>query len=157
MVQLSHPHMITGKILPVTRGNFVSKVTSLLFNALSRFFIAVLPRSKHLSISWLQSPSAVTLEAKKIKCHCFHCFPSICHEGMGLDTMMFIFWMLSFKSAFALSSFTFTKRLFSSSSFSAKGWCHLCIWGYWYFSRQSWFQLVLLPAQHFSWCTLHVS
>ena len=65
MVQLSHPHVITGKILPLTRGIFVSKVTSLLFNALSRFFIAFLPRNKHLLISWLQSHLTVILELKK--------------------------------------------------------------------------------------------
>ena len=75
-------------------------------------------------------------------CHCFHCFPSICHEVMGLDAMILVFWMLSFKPTFSLSTFTFTKRLFSSL-LSAKGWCHLHIWGYWYFSLKSWFQLVL--------------
>ena len=63
--------------------------------------------------------------------------------------MILVFWMLSFKPTFSLFSFTFIKRLFSSSSFSAIGWCHLCIWGYWYFSWQSWFQLVLHPTQHF--------
>ena len=73
--------------------------------------------------------------------------PSICHEGMGLDAMILVFWMLSFKPTFSLSSFTFIKRLFSSSLFSAIGWCHLHIWGYWYFSRQSWFQLLLYPAR----------
>ena len=78
-------------------------------------------------------------------------------ELMRPDTMTLVFWMLSFKPTCSLSSFTFIKRLFSSSSLSAIGWCHLHIWGYWYFSLQSWFQLVLLPAQHFSWCTLHIS
>ena len=72
---------------------------------------------------------------------------------MGPDAMIFIFWMLSFKPIFSLSSFTFIKRLFSSSSHSAIR-VVLHIWGYWYFSRQSWFQLVLLPAQHFSWGTV---
>ena len=72
MVQLSHPYMTTGKIA-LTRQNFVSKVMSLLFNMLSRLVIAFLSRSKHLLISWLQSPSAVILEPKV--CHCFHCFP----------------------------------------------------------------------------------
>ena len=78
-------------------------------------------------------------------------------ELIGPDAMIFIFWMLSFKPAFSFSSFTFIKRLFSSSSLSAIGWCHLHIWGYWYFSLHSRFQLVLHPAQHFSWCTLHIS
>ena len=95
----------------------VGKVMSLLSNMLSRLVIAPLPRSKHLLISWLQSPSAVILEPKKIKS--ITVSPSICHEEIGLDAMIFVFWMLSFKSAFSLSSFTFIKRLFSSSSLSA--------------------------------------
>ena len=74
--QLSHPYMTTGKTIALTRQTFVYKVMSLLFNMLSRLVIAFLPRSKHLLISWLQSPSAVILETKKIKVfHCFHCFP----------------------------------------------------------------------------------
>ena len=72
--QLSHPYMTTGKTIALTRQTFVGKVMSLLFNMLSRFVIAFLPRSKRLLISWLQSPSAVILEPKKINCHCFHCF-----------------------------------------------------------------------------------
>ena len=67
IVQLSHPYMITGKTIALTRWTFVGRVMSLLFNMLSRFVIAFLPRSKHLLISWLQSPSAVILESKKIK------------------------------------------------------------------------------------------
>ena len=91
---------------------------SLLFNTWSRLVIAFLPRSKHLLISWLQSSSAMTWEPKKIVSCCFYCFP-ICHEVMGLDAMILGFWMLSFKPAFSLSSFTFIKRLFSSSSLYA--------------------------------------
>ena len=75
MVQLSHPYMTTGKTIALTRWTFVSKVMSLVFNMLSRLVIAFLPRSKHLLISWLQSPSAVVLEPQKTVCHCFHCFP----------------------------------------------------------------------------------
>ena len=75
MVQLSHPYMTTGKTTVLTRWTFVSKVTSQLFNMLSRFFRAFLPKSKCLLISWLQSPSAVIWEPKKIVCHCFRCFP----------------------------------------------------------------------------------
>ena len=86
---------------------------------LSRFFIPFLPRSKCLLISWLQSPSVVIFEPKKIVSHCFHCFPSICHAVMGLDAMFLVFWMLSFKPTFSFPSFTFIKRLFSSSSLSA--------------------------------------
>ena len=75
IIQLSHPYMTTGKTIALTRWTFIGKVTSLLFNMLSSFVIAFLPRSKHLLISWLQSPSAVILEPKNIVYHCFHCFP----------------------------------------------------------------------------------
>ena len=75
IVQLSHPYTTTGKTIALTRQTFVGKVMSLLFNMLSRLVIALLPRSKCLLISWLQSPSAMILEPKKIVSHCFHCFP----------------------------------------------------------------------------------
>ena len=92
MVQLSHPYMTTGKTIALTRGTFVGKVMSLLFNMLSRLVITYLPRSKHLLISWLQSPSAVTLEPKKIKFVTVSSFsPSICHEVMGPDVMLLVF------------------------------------------------------------------
>ena len=74
IVQLSHPYMTTGKTIALTRRIFVDKVMSLLFNMLSRLVITFLPRSKHLLISWLQSPSAVILEPKNKVSHCFHCF-----------------------------------------------------------------------------------
>ena len=74
-VQLSHPYMTTGKTIALTRWTFVGKVISLIFNMLSRLVITFLPRSKHLLISWLQSPSAVILEPPKIVWHCFRCFP----------------------------------------------------------------------------------
>ena len=75
-VQLSHPYMTTRETIAVTRQTFVGKVMSLLFNMLSRLVIAFLPRSKHLLISWLQSPSPVIWEPPKNKvCHCFHCCP----------------------------------------------------------------------------------
>ena len=76
IVQISHPYMITGKTIALARWTFVTKVMLLLFNMLSRLVITFLPRSKYLLISWLQSPSAVTLEPPKNKvCNCFHCFP----------------------------------------------------------------------------------
>ena len=81
IVQLSHPYMTTGKTIALTRWTFVGKVTSLLFNMLSRLVIAFLPRSKHLLISWLQSLSIVILEPKKIKSVTISIvYPSICHE-----------------------------------------------------------------------------
>ena len=119
-VQLSHPYMTTGKTIALTRWTCVGKVMSLLFNILPTLVIAFLPRSKRLLISWLQSPSAVILELKKIKSVIISIvLPSICHEVMGSDTMNLIFWTLSFKPTFSLSSFTCIKRLFSSSSLSA--------------------------------------
>ena len=121
MVQLLHPYITTRKTIALTRWIFVGKIMSLLFNMLSRFMIAFLPRSKRLLISWQQSPSAVILEPRKIKSITVSIVsPSICHDLMGLDAMILVFWMLSFKPVFSLSSFTFIKRLFSSSSLSAE-------------------------------------
>ena len=89
IVQLSHPYMTTGKTTALTRRNFVGKVMSLLLNMLSRLVITFLPRSKHLLISWLQSPSAVILEPRKIKSATVSTVsPSICHEVMGSDAMI---------------------------------------------------------------------
>ena len=82
-VQLSHPYMTTRKTIALTRQTFVGKVMSLLFNTLSRLVIIFLPRSKRLLISWLQSPSAVIREPKKIVWHCFHCFPFYFPWGDG--------------------------------------------------------------------------
>ena len=118
-VQLSHPYMTTGKTMALTRWTFVSKVMSLLFNMLSGFVICFLPRSKRLLISWLQSPSAVILEPKKIKSLTVSFVsPSVCHEVMGPDAMILVFGMLNLNWLFH-SSLTFIKRLFNSSSLSA--------------------------------------
>ena len=99
IVQLSHPYMTTGKTITLTRWTFVDKVMSLLFNMLSRLVITFLPRSKHLLISWLQTPSAVILEPPNIKSPTdFTASPSICYEMMGLDAIILVFWMLTFNS-----------------------------------------------------------
>ena len=91
IVQLSHPHMTTGKNIALTRQAFVSKVMSLLFNMPSRLVIAFLPRSKCLLISWLQSSPAVILELKKIKSVIVSIVsPSICHEVMGPDAIILV-------------------------------------------------------------------
>ena len=143
--------------IALTRWTFVDKVMSLLFNMLFRLIITFLPRSKHLLISWLQSPSAMILGSPQNKVnHCFHYF-SICHEVMELDAMILVFWMLSFKPTFSLSSFTFIKRFFSFSSLSAirvvsSAYLRLLI-----FLPAILIPVVLLLAQHFSWCTLHIS
>ena len=92
IVQISHPYMTTGKAIALTRWTFISKVISLLLNMLSRLVIAFLPRSKHLLIFRLQSPSAVILEPKKIKCVTVSTVsPSIRHEVLGLNAMVLVF------------------------------------------------------------------
>ena len=92
----SHPYMTTGKTTALTRQTFVGKVISLLFNMLSRLLTAFLPRSKGFLISWLQSPSSVILEAPQIKSLTVSIVsPSICHEVMGPDAMILVFWMYS--------------------------------------------------------------
>ena len=148
--------MTTGKTIALTRQTFVGKVMNLLFNMLPRFFIAFLPRSKHLLISWLQSPSAVILKPKKIKSLTISVVsPSICHEVMGLDAVIFIFCNVELLTQLFQSPLSLSSRGSSVSlRFLPLGWCHLHIWGYWYFSRESWFQLA---AWHFVWCTLHIS
>ena len=102
IVQLSHPYMTTGKTIALTRQAIVSKVMSLLFNILSRLVIAFLPRSKHFLITWLQSPSAVILEPKKIKSVTVSIVsPFICQEVIVLNTMILLFLTVSFKPAFS--------------------------------------------------------
>ena len=99
MAQLSHPYLTTGKTIALTIWTFIGKERPLLFNMPSRLVIAFLPRSKHLLISWLQSPFAVI--SKKIKSVTVSIVsPSICHEVMELDAMILVFWMLSFKPVF---------------------------------------------------------
>ena len=108
IVQLSQSYMTTGKTIVLTKWTFVGKVMSLLFNMLSWLVITFLPRSKHLLISWLQSPSAVILEPKNIKSGTLSTFsPSICHEVMGPDAMIIVFWMLRFKTTFSTLLFHF--------------------------------------------------
>ena len=153
IVQLSHPYTTTEKTIALTIQTFIGKVMFLLLNMLSRLVIAFLPSSKHLLISWLWSPSTVILEPKKRKSVTASTFsPYIWHEVMGPDAMILVFWMLSFKPVFSLSSFIFIKRLFSCPSLLE--WYHLHIWGCRYFSWQSWFELVIHPYWHFSWCML---
>ena len=112
-VQLSHPYLTNGKTIALTRWTFVGKVMSLLFNMLSRLVITFLPRSNHLLISWLQSPSAVILEPRKIKSDTVSTVsPSICHEEMEPDATILVFWMLNFKPAFSTLLFHFHQEAF---------------------------------------------
>ena len=150
--------MTTVKTIALTRWTFVDKVMSLLFNKLSRLVITFLPRSKHLLISWLKSPSSVILEAKKLNSVMVSVVsPSICHEVMEPVAMILVFWMLNFKPAFSLYSFTFIKRLFSSSSLSAirvmpSAYLRLLI-----FLLAILIPALIHPARNFSWYTLHIS
>ena len=108
IVQLSHPYITTGKTIVLTRWTSVDKVMSQLFNMPSTLVITFLPRSKHLLISWLQSDLQWFWSPPKIKsAKVSTVSPSICHEVMGQDAMILVFWMLSFKSTFSLSSLTF--------------------------------------------------
>ena len=105
MAQLSYLYMTTGKIIALTIWTFAGRVMPLLFNTLSRFVIAC-SSEEHLLISWQQSSSAEILESKEIKSVTASTFsPSICHEVMGPDTTILVFWMLSLKPAFSLCSF----------------------------------------------------
>ena len=102
--------------------DFVGKVMSLLFNMLSRLVITFLPKNKRLLISWLQSPSAVILEPKKIKSDTVSTVSHYFQEVMGPDAMIFVSWMLSFKPTFSLSSFTFINRLLLPSEAKGSSW-----------------------------------
>ena len=148
MVQLSHPHTTTGKTIALTRWTFVSKVISLFFNMLSRFVIAFLPKSKCLLILWLQSPSVVILEPKKMKSHTISIVsPSICHEVMGPDAMILVFWMLSFKPPFPLSSFTLIFSGETSSPLKNTIWlCWTLVWP-WIFSCHTWYLLLIAAVR----------
>ena len=150
--------MATGKNIALPRWTFVGKVMSLFFNMLSRLVIAFLPRSKHLLISRLQLPSAMILGVPQNKVsHCFHCFPIYLPWSDGTRCHIFVFWMLNFKPAVSLSSFTFIKRLFSSFSLSA-----IRVVSSAYLRLLIFLPAILIPAcahpaQHFAWCALHVS
>ena len=115
------------------------------------FVIACLSRSKCLLILWLQSSSAVIMEPKKIKSVTVSTFfPSICHEVMGPDAMILVFWMLSLSHLFHSPLLPSSGSSLVLLHFLSLEWYQLHIWGCWYFSWQSWFQLVSHPAQHFA-------
>ena len=147
------PYMTTGKTIALTRQTFVSRVMSLLFNTV---YICHSFSSKEHLFHGCKSPSAVILETKKIKSLTVSIVSSsVCHEVMELEAMICVFPMLSFMPAFSPLSPSSGVSLVPLH-FLPLGWCHLHIWGCWYFSQHSWLQLVLHPAWHFSWCTLHI-
>ena len=160
MVQLPHPYMTTGKTKTLTRQTFVGKVMSLCFNMLSRFTIAFLPRSKCLLISWLQSPSAVILEPKKIKPVSFHFFLFFLPWSDGTGSHDLSLFNVEFQARLFSVLFHHLQRWSSSLvpiHFLPLEWYHLHIWCCWYFSQRSWFQLASHTGWHFKWCTLHRS
>ena len=149
-MQLSHPYMTSGKTIALTRWTCVGKVMSLFLNMLSRLVITFLPRSKR-SFNFMATVTIYSdFGAQNVKSATASTVsPSLCHEMVGPDAMILVFWMLCFKPTSSLSSFTFWKwGSLVLLYFLPLGWWHLHIWGYWSFSWQSWFQLVLLPAQH---------
>ena len=131
IVQLSHPYMTTGKTISLTRWIFVGKVMPLLFNMLSRLVIVFLPRSKCLNFM-AEVTICSDFWAPKNSLTVSIVSPSIYHEVMGLDTMILVFRMLSFKPTFSLSTFTFIKRLFRSAiSPWGRPWDWLLAWKTW--------------------------
>ena len=158
MIQLSHPYMTTGKNIALTRWTFFCKVMSLLCNTLSRFNHSFSSKEQASFNFMKQLLSSVILEPMKRKSVTVSIVsPSICHEVMGQDAMILVFWMLSFKPAFSLSSFSLIKRFFSSYSLSAirvvsSAYLRLLIFLLWIL-----IPAMLHPAWHFTWCTLHIS
>ena len=158
MVQLSQLYMTTGKTIALTIQTFVGKVLSLLFNYLSRFVIAFLPRNSCHLISWLQSLSVVILETKKIKSVTVSTFSIFwpwsdrtrCHDLSFLN--------VEFEASFFTLLFhTHQKALSVPLHFLPLERYLLHIWGFLYFSQQSWFQLVIHPAQYFTCCTQYIN
>ena len=136
--------------------DLVSKVMLLLFKMRFRLVIAFLPKSKFLNfMAAVTICSDIGARQNKV-CHCFCCFPSICHEVVGLVAMIFVFWMLSFKPTFSTPLSLLSRGSLVPLFFLPLGWCLLHVWGYWYFSQQSLFQLMLHPSRHFTWCTLYI-
>ena len=123
---------------------------------LSRLVITFLPRSKcHNFMAAVTIYSDFGSKENKV-CHYFYCFPIYLPWSDGPDIMILFLWILSFKPAFWISSLTFIKRFFSYSSLSAiRVVSSAFVFGYWYFSLQSWFQLMFHPVWYFTWCTLH--
>ena len=157
MVQPSHPYMTTGKSIALIRWTFVGKVMFLLFNMLYKSVKALLQRSKSFNFM-----AAVTIcsdfgPQENEVCHCVHYFP-IClpwNDGTRCHDLCFLNadFKPNFHSTLSLSS----RGSSVSLHFLLYGWCNLHIWDYWYFSQQSWVQLVLHWTWHFTWCTLHIS
>ena len=155
LVQFSYPDMTTGEITALTIWTFVNKVMSLLFNSLSRFIIAFPPRNKSFNFMAVVTICSDFWAQKNKVCHYFSIVSSsIYPEGMRLEAMILVLWMLNlspvFSLLFHLYHWLFSSTLLSAISVLSSAYLRL-------FSRQSSFQLELHPAQNFAWCTLHIS
>ena len=157
MFQLSHLHMTTGKTITLTRCTFVSKECLCFLICGLGLSIALYSRSTCLNFMAAVTVCSDFGAPQNKVYYCFHCFPIYFYEVMGPDAMIVVFWMLSFKPTFSLSSFTYIKRLFSSSSLSAIRVVSSAYLRLLKFLLAILIPLVLHPAQHFSWCTLHIS
>ena len=148
--------MTTGKTLHLTRWTIVGKVMSLLFNMLSRLIITFLSRSKSLTFMASVTICSDFWAQENKASHWFHCFPIYLpwNDGTGCHDLSFLNVVLSQLFHYPLS---LSSRGSLVLHFLSLGWCHLHTWDYWYLSQQSWFQLVLHPTQHFTWCTLNIS
>ena len=157
MVQLSHTYMTTGKTIALLFRHLSAEwCLCFLEHCLGFHSFSSEDQTSCNFMAAVTIGSDFGAQESKI-CHCFHFFPVYLPCSVGLDAVILVFWMLSFKPSFSLSSFTFIKRLFSSSSLSvirvvSSAFLRLLI-----LSWQSWFQLVLHPGWHFAWCTLHIS
>ena len=154
---LYSPYMITGKIIAWTIRTYVCKAMSLLFNTLSRFVIAILPRSKCLNFMATVTIGVDFAAQENEIWHCFHIFPIFFAMKWWDWTPWSCFWKLSFKPAFQSPLSPSSRGSLVPLYFMTLKWYHLHIWGCWYFPQQSWFQLLSHPAQHFTWCTLYIT
>ena len=157
MLQLSHPYITTGKNHSFVYTEIFQQSNVSAFKNAARLVITFIQTSKHLLISWLQSSFPVVLELPKIKSLTVSIVsPSICHEVMGPNAMIFILWMWSLSQMFHSPLSLSSSGSLVSLHVLPWGWCHLHIWGYWYFSQKQWFQFVLHPVGHFAGCDQHI-
>ena len=157
MVQLSHPGMNTGKTIALLYRPLLANWYLWLSNTLSRFMIAFLPRKQKSSNFMIAVTIHGDFGASYKICHFFHSLPLCLPWSNGTRCHDLSFLNVELNPAFSFSAFTFIKRCLVSLHFLPLEWYHLHIWGYWYFSRKSWFQFVTHAAWHFAWCTLHIS
>ena len=156
MVQPTYPCMTTAIIIVLTIQTFVGKMMSLLFHTLSRFVITFFSKKQgsYDAVASVTICSDSGARENKI-CHCFHCCPMYLQWSEWTRCYDLHFWMLNYKAVFLTLPSDFHQVTLISLHFLPLEWHLMNIWGWWYFSGQSWFQLVSHPAWHSAWCTLH--